>query len=348
MNKQLRHNMLTHRTVTGLILLLLLASDLSAEDIVTIRTGAAGRESTRRLFGVVVESKGDKLTMLRNGREESFAASKVLRLETKYGDLHVAGKRQFEAKNYSAALASLRQAVEQDDRNWVRRDILAMLVACRYNLGQTDVACETFRIVYGSDKTTPHLRYIPLAWKSERATPALQQRAQGWLDSTDNAAARLMAASWLLSGAQRSRSMEVLDSLTADDDVRIAQLARAQLWRTKLVTSGEQDAAMWADAIRKMTPTTRGGAYFMLGQLYGRLKKHEQSVIAYMRTPVLFPHLRPVCEQSLLAAGKQLESMGRLTEARNVYRELINEYPRSLYLDDAQQRYQQLEVRRKK
>jgi len=329
----------------------LLAADVStvlSEDIVTIVSGRPGKETTRRLFGEITDIRGGKVHLLRNGRTETIDEAKVIRFETQYLPPHIEGKRQFKAANYQGALTLLREAASAEDRNWVRRDILAQIVACRYNLGQADVACETFRIIYGADNSTRHLHAAPLAWRSERATPALHAKASQWLKEDDNGAAQLMAASWLLSGPNRQAAIEKLNALTDNDDTRIAKLAQAQLWRTKLVTARETDAAVWQASIDRLPENLRGGPYYLLGQLYSRLKKPERASLAFLRTPVLFPHQRPLCEQSLLAAARELETMNRLEEARLVYREFISTFPGSLFEEEVKERYQNLEEKRKK
>ncbi len=332
----------------ALVAMLFAISVVRCEDIVTIRSGRAGKETTRRLFGEITDIRGGQIHLLRNGRPEAIDETKVIRFETEYLPPHIEGKRQFAAANYQGALALLGEAAAQEDRNWVRRDILAQVVACRQNLGQVNAACDTFRIIYASDNSTRHLHAIPLAWQSERATPALQAKAEPWLQNDDNGAARLMAASWLLSGPKRSGSIEALNDLTDNADTRIAQLAQAQLWRTKLVTARETDASIWQAAVDRFPENLRSGPYYLLGRLHSRLKHPEQAALAFLRTPVLFPHQRPLCEQSLLAAARELETMDRLDAARLVYREFISKYPGSLFEGEVTDRYRKLEEKRKK
>lgn len=324
------------------------ATTAFGEDVVTIRTGRAGQESTRRIFGTIVDLRGGRMTVFRSGREESFDTSKIIRYETTHLPQQIEGDRLFRARNYPAALTQYREAVEREKRNWVRREILAAMTTCRRNLGQFDVACETFLIVYEADKQTRHLNAIPLAWRSERAPPPLASRAEEWLRADEEGAAQLMAASWLLSGPRRAQAVSALQSLTDNKDKRIAQLAQAQLWRTKLVTARETEAPVWEAFVERIPEDLRAGPYFMLGQLLSRLKKPEQAALAYLRTPVLFPHERLLCEQSLFAAAKELETIGQLDAARNIYRELLRDYVGSIYADEAKSRYQQLEEKRKK
>lgn len=343
-----RRSLLTLGTLFLGGMLLLSPTSIRAEDVVTIRSGRTGQESTRRLFGTITNIRGERLIMLRGGREEGVDLDKVVRYETTYQPQHLEAQRQFQAGNDQAALRLFRDAVEREDRNWVRREILAEIVACQRNLGQIEQACETFLIVYESDPETRRLDAIPLAWRTVRPSATLQAKAATWLRRDDNSAAQLLGASWLLAGGQRGQALTVLRDLTDDDDVRLAQLAQAQLWRSELVTANESHAKIWAAAIERMGPEFRGGPYYMLGRLHARLKQPRLAALALLRAPVLFPHDRPLAQQSLLAAAGELETLGQIDAAQDLYRELLRDYAGSLLEDETRARLRQLEEKRKK
>jgi hypothetical protein len=75
-----------------------------------------------------------------------------------------------------------------------------------------------------------------------------------------------------------------------------------------------------------------------LGLACSRLDQHEEAALLFLRAPILQPLDRVLASQALLAAGRELETMGQIDAAANVYREIVLEHEKSLAAPTAQQR----------
>lgn len=331
--------------LAGVALLLMVASPLTADDRVTLRTGVSGKGRTR-LTGTIVDYTGQELRLLRNGREDRIPAGKVVRIETKRSAEQLQAERAYQRRDYSTAATLFRQAADKETRPWVNRGILARMARCYANLGKARLACESFRIVYRSDPTTQHLDAIPLVWRSDRPDAGLQQRAAEWLkadpDDARTAAARLMGASWLLQTAQRTDADRTLQALTDSDDERIAVLARAQRWRLQVVTATAGQVESWQQFLTRIPSPLRAGPYYLIGRTLARRGAHQDAALALMRVPILFPDHRRLAAESLLAAGSEFETMGKPADARRAYREVFVDFAGETLSQEARQRWEAL------
>ncbi len=213
----------------------------------------------------------------------------------------------------------------------MRRQLLAQMVWCLRYQNDWDQAARIFLLIVQSDPTTQYFDAMPLAWRPLTPTLAMERKATEWIRDDRDPAAQLIAASWLLSSTAENRTdaTRTLEDLTRAKDIRIAQLAEAQLWRSQLVTAREAEIPRWQAAIERMPESLRGGPYHLLGQLLARHGRQTDAALAMMRVPILFPREQTLAAESLLAAAAALEKDGRTDEARSVLRELIAEHPTS-------------------
>jgi tetratricopeptide (TPR) repeat protein len=325
-----------------LICTLLLASIAMADDVVVVSSGKDAR-GRARIPGVIVEYTGKELTLRQaGGRDSAIPADRVVAIESQWQQQHSAGDAQFDAGEFAKALDLYRVAVRDEQRTWARRQILARVVWCYHNLGQIEAAGATFLIILRSDPTTQYFDAIPLSWTTGQPSPALEREAKTWLADETLSPAALMGASWLLSTPDRSAAMAKLQRLTTDADPRVAQLAEAQLWRTKIVTSTPQEVAGWQQQVERIPSELRAGPYFALGQALARQNLHEQAALAFLRVPILHSSNRSLSADALLAAARALESLGQNDAAAGLYRELINDYATTAPAAEAQARLRNL------
>jgi tetratricopeptide (TPR) repeat protein len=304
------------------------ASRLRA-DTVVLKTGGAGS----RLTGEIVEFTGKELRLRQAaGRDSIIPTDKVASIETAWTPDHLAGERMLAEGNYAEAVAKLLSAVKQEKRRWAQRRILARAVKGSVGLGQFDQAGAMFLIIVENDPSTQYFDTIPLSWNPHQPSAALESKADQWLagekqsDATREAA-ELLAASWLLSTGKRGAVTAVLKRLAGSGDPRVAALAKAQLWRTELVTAKLDDVARWRAAIEKMPEPLRAGPYYIVGRVLSRLGEGEQAALALMRVPILHGGDRPLAASALNAAAGELVKLDRRGEALVLYRETVNNYP---------------------
>ena len=315
------------------------AAPLMAEDAVVLRSESGAGEF--RVPGEIIDYTGRAIRIRSDqGLERSYAADRVVRIETEWTLEHVAGDEAQAAGQFAAAIEQYRRAVQTEPRTWVRRKILAELVWCYRAAGRQEAAGDAFLLLLSSDPATPYFDSIPLAWlPTEAVSP---QRATAWLERDDLPAAQLLGASYLMSGAQRGAALAALDQLAQHDDPRIAALAIAQRWRAEAFQATAAETAAWMQVIEQMPEPLRGGAYFVLGQTLARQRRHDEAALALLRVPILFDRDRELAAAALVLAGQSLEQASQPDEARRLYQEAIDAYGDSRWRSEARARLEQL------
>lgn len=306
-------------------------SPVGADDVVLLKPSGNARSSTR-VVGTITEFTGRELLIeTAGGREQMIPADRVEEVATTYTQQQVDADVHFAAGRFAKAEELYRQAIRQEPRQWVRRQILAQIVWCLRNQKNLTQAGATFLLIVQNDPTTQLFDAIPLAWRPVELGLAAERQATQWLRDDRDPVAQLIAASWLLSGPAelRGEAVRALEDLTRTRELRVAQLAEAQLWRTRIVTADAREVARWQAAIDRMPQSLRAGPYHLLGSALTREQKYQEAALALMRVPILYPHERELAAESLLAAATALEKSEQIGEARNCLRELVREYPAS-------------------
>ena len=301
----------------------LVAGRVSAVDTITVATGQDGKGRSR-ITGQIIDYTGEALRLeLPSGREQKIASERIVEVETTWQANHTAGDRLLVERKYGDALDRYRAALGQEQRRWAQRRILAQCVWCQQHLEQWGQAAETFLTIYRSDRATQYLPSIPLVWTAPHwLNDSLQASAASWLAAADSPAASLLGASWLLTTDRQAAAQEALRRLSTDRDARIAFLAEAQRWRTRVLTADRQEVDRWREWIRRMPDDLRPGPWFTLGLALARQGLHEQAALAHLRVPILYSSHRSLAAESLLAAGRELELLGQRDEAVGLYREV--------------------------
>ncbi len=297
-------------------------------DTVILMLGERTQARTR-LTGEVLDYTGKNLRIkLSTGTERVFPADRVVEIQTVRSVEHLRGRELNEQGDLAGALLTLEKAARSEQRRWVRREILAEIVTCQNALGDAAAAGSYFLLLVGDDPETPYFDRIPLNWENRQVDPSLESRATGWLNQADNPVAVLLGTSHLISGQHRSAALLKLSSLKFNSDARIAGLARAQSWRTELVTVTASNAEQWNLTVRGMPESVRAGGYFMLGQAYARLDQPENAALSLLRVPILYQQQPSLARRCLMDAGRQFQRIGQISEAAGLYREAIEQYPR--------------------
>jgi tetratricopeptide (TPR) repeat protein len=319
----------------AIALTLAAAASAAAEDVVYLRTGEGGLGRSR-MTGVIVEYTGDVLQLQTGtGRTVKIPAAKVAHVESTWTDEHVRGDTLLAAGKWEEALEAYRAAFQRERRQWVQNMIRARVLHCAGSLGKAEEACTQFLLLLRSDPATPYFHLIPLAWRPTELTTSLARRAETWMNNGEVPAAALLGASWLLATGRREAAVAALTRLSTNPDRRIAQLAVAQLWRTKLVSAQQADADRWQTVAGQIPEPLRAGPYFVVGKILARQQRHEQAALAFLRVPILYPAQRSLAAEALWEAAGQLKRLGSDPEAAGLYRELFEGYPDSPYAEAA-------------
>ncbi len=296
-----------------------------AEDVVVLRVGGSSGKTVLR--GDVIDYTGRKLTirLKPNAPPKSYPVGEVVEVRMAQTATHRRAETLFALGRVSQSEEAFRQALDQEPREWVRREILARLIQCALHRSDYVTAATRFQALVASDPTTRHYGLIPLQWDLDPPPAAVASAARGWLANGD-AVSRLLGASWLAFDTQyRGEAATALRALSSVTDDRIRELARAQLWRLQ-VRSGSlsrTELNRWEGRIESLPSTLRGGPYFVLGLAHARLGQHERAATCFLWTALVFDDDRRLAAMATLGAAQSLEQTGREDEARILFREVV-------------------------
>ncbi|MBM4002765.1 MAG: hypothetical protein FJ295_05675 [Planctomycetes bacterium] len=316
----------------------------AADSIVVQRDG-----QSRTIQGEILDYTGTELKWRSStGREETVPAAQVIRVRTEWTADQMQGDAQFDTGRFEDAAERYRAAQTAESRLWVKRQIAARLVACYRNLGQWQKAAELFLALIRNDAKTQYVDHIPLSWSSLEPDVRLAQAANEWVKDDDAPAGMLIGSSLLLSLGERGPAVAALERLGKRKllDPRIAALADAQLWRTRLVASTSADLESWRQKIARMSSSIQAGPCYLLAQGLARHEQREEAAMMFLRGPLTRPVDRVLASEALLAGAAQLETMERQQDAAVVYRELVSDYGFSDAARQAEDRLRRLESSR--
>jgi tetratricopeptide (TPR) repeat protein len=287
--------------------------------------GSGGGQT--KITGRVLDYTGRELRWEHpGGQQQGFPAEKVLRIETSYGRQQTDADALAAKNQFDRALGLYLKAVESEPRRWVRRQIIARVVACYQALDQPQRAGEAFLLLVRDDPETPYFDCIPLAWTPRQPPADLELAARQWL-GREEPAAQLLGASHLLAGRDRPEALRQLRRLAAGTDRRIAGLALAQTWRAEVATATAEQLDGWSRLVEQLPEPLAAGPYFVLGSARAQRQQPEQAALALLRVAILWPQQRLLAAQSLVEAGRALEKLNQGQEALGLYREAIRTYP---------------------
>ncbi len=313
-------------TLCCITLCLFGAARTASADTVIYATGEKGNKRST-VHGTILDQTGEQTVVQReSGTEQSIPTADVTELQFQRTATHEAADQLFAAGEYDEAIRSYLSAMGGEPRVWVRRMMVAHLVQAYAMRGQMDRAGRAFLELLQSDPTTHYFPTIPLAWRPATGSPQLERQAEQWLAADEGPTASLIGASWLLSGSRRGEAIDRLRQLAADRDPRIALLAQAQLWRTRIVTADPDEVDRWETVVQRMPAELRGGPYFILGKGRSAVTQHEPAALAFLRVPILYERQRLLVPWALLSAGRELEKIDQAEQAVTLYQEVLREH----------------------
>jgi len=306
-------------------------------DTVTVRSTTASKTTVRS--GEIVDySRGTLSLRLPGGRLESIVADRIVDYETTLVPDQQAGIELLAQGKALQAIDRLRAALAKETRTWMRRQILAQLSTAYRSTGQVELAGQTFLLIVRSDPATRFYSVIPLTWNARQPPAPLHDRALSWLENQEMPAARLLGASWLLSGRERERADATLRRLETASDKRIALLATAQVWRSRVLTASPAEVSAWERQLGSFPKSLRAGPYYIVAQGLARRHQTTEAALMFLRVPILYPGEAELSAECLYSAGNQLSLAGQPLEARIAWRELVDRYSEHPLAASAQQK----------
>lgn len=315
-------------TVAAMLLFSVIpVSPLAAADTVTYRTGPEPASRVSSVTGTIVDYVGGRLTIRSDaGGQQILLAERIAEIQSDWTPAETTGDQLVREGSLVEAVRSYQQALRDEKRVWGQRQIVAKLSGCYGQMEQFDLAGEAFLRLLRSDPQTHYFHLIPLAWMPHSPTAGMQQRAAAWLANTRDSVSLLLGASWLLSLAPRAAAEQALLRLLTDRDPRVAMLAQAQLWRTRLATAAPDEIAGWEGWLTRLPGDLRAGPYYLIGQAWSAKGSPDKAALAFLRAPILYGTDRRLAAAALLSAGRELEKIGQVQEAAALYGEVVRDY----------------------
>lgn len=311
-------------------------SDESPDRVILLVNEGSGRVT---IAGRITDYTGKAISIVPRvgGSARDYDASLVVDVQTSQLPAHVEGMKLLRQREFAKARASFEDALNLEDRPWVRREILAMLIRCAQREGDTAAAIARFLVLVRSDPETRHWDLAPLAWSIGPSSPELRAAATGWKrQKTD--ASRLLAASYLLfDPAGEVDSLLELRELATQLSPNVSALARAQQWRKRLaegnVTPDERRS--WQSQLLQMRGPLRGGPSYVLGMAHRKVQDHNLAAACLLWVPATMPDDALLAAQAQRDAAQSLATVGQRAEARILFQEIVDRYAQTPAAADA-------------
>lgn len=267
----------------------------------------------------------------------TYPAAHVVSVETVQTEAHRAGVKAINAGDIDEAQRQFEQALQDEPRHWVRREILGWLVKVAQRKGDRATAGRRFLQIVADEPAAREYALAPLVWTAAPIGSNLQQHGRLWLTGT-TPAEQLMGASVLLLDQRYGESARSrLDQLARDVDPRIASLARTQLWRLRVSAPDvtDNELASWETTIAGLPPQLRAGPYYLLGRAAMQRSEYDRAAAALMWLPTVYRENEVLTAQAAIDASTALRRIGRLSEARLLLEELTDDDGWSSVADEA-------------
>lgn len=256
-----------------------------------------------------------------------YARSEIVDVTTEYTPRHEKARRLYASGKITEAKVELNSALSEEDRPWVRREILALQIKCALWTGDYQTAIARFVPIVASDSETFHYSLAPLNWTSDEPPANIRSDARQWISPESKPVSKLIGASWLLTSPELAMEAEtVMRRLARDPDVRIQRLAQMQLWRLKLKRAEmvePTEITHWERFAEELPVELRGGSYFVVGEAWKNRKENERAARAFLWLPLVFDSDRWLSSRACYEAAEALNRLGDGSQAANLYSEAV-------------------------
>lgn len=300
----------------------------SGQDTVVFKRNG---KSTRRT-GTIVDWQGNKISMQTGSRTRTIDATHVIEIQSQWPPTLLAARESVKSHNYEHAVKQYKQTNASENRSWVQAIVSAELIQIYDATENPALAAVEFLKLYNSDPQTRFFDLIPLTWSTGPLKLPSSQQSQQWIGSS-NPVEKLVGASFLLSTNSSDAVVDELERLAENADRRIAQLATAQLWRTRKSLATPVDLDRWQRQLKNILPELRAGPLVVLSDVQKRLGELEKAQINFLKIPIVHSRNKSLSAYALFQCGKIMEDNGARDKAESIWRELINVHPSSQYAE---------------
>jgi hypothetical protein len=309
------------------LLLVLLSHLRCAEaqefDVLLVRA-ANGEEKYSRMIGNVVDLTSEHAMFITKGgtREQKITLTRIAEFAPDRSDDEISGRQRLATGEYDSAKAALEKAKSAAKATWQKNEIEALIAQCELGLGEIDAAASRMAALVKDDPDSRLLGYLPLAWVDSFQTPSPANLASWAKD--ESPVLKLLAASWMLSGDKRKEAAAQLEKISSGPSRRLAILAEAQLWRSKLPTARQLDGQRWLERTASFPEDLQAGPYYIAGQAAARTDQPLRAAEAWMRIALMHPYQASLVAESQWQSAKQLERAGATADALSLYEKIAS------------------------
>ena len=275
---------------------------------------------------------------------QTYPTETVLDVETRQVPGYTRGVTAFDRGDVAQAEAEFLQAANLEKRLWVREEIYGWLVRCARRRNDRSAAGEYFNQILAIEPETRQWGVVPLVWAAETIDDTLHNSAARWLTSQDEGT-RLMGASTLLLDARRGETARrEMDRLARSPNRLVNSLARAQLWRIRLVAADltQNELKNWREKIDRMPEAIRAGPMYLAGRAAALQNDSQQAAADWLWLPLVYSHDEPLAGRACLDAADALAQLGRRQEALTLYQEVVTRFGFTPSAQEARQRVSEL------
>jgi len=280
--------------------------------------------------GDITNLTGSELFLKGFNSVQRIPIDAVSHIETTYQPEHLQGEAQFHSGKTAEAQVSLRKALDKENREWIDREILALLVQCSLRENDLQGAIRDFRFLLTSDPVTRHWNIAPLAWTPTVVSESLRQQLRPWLDPGSSPADQLLAGSLLLTDPAAGKAAEeCLLRLNRDTHPIYSSYSKAQLWRIEIakVNVSEISLQRWRDLIDSLPRSARPGPQYLLSRGHDVRGELRLAAAEALWIPYDYPDNELLSARALFDAAEALERSELRTESQTCLAELMQRYP---------------------
>lgn len=298
------------------------------------------------ISGIVEDYTGRELVLQVRSSEpvRRYPRQDVIEVQTAYTAHHEKGRQLLQQGKPAEAKAELDIALREEDRTWVRREILAQLVRCALWSGNYRAATPLFLSIVESDPETFHYGVAPLAWTGESSSTEIKIEARSWMADRSSESQLIGASHLLFDRDQNDKAETALRRLSRDPNLKLQRLAQMQLWRVRSLmgSATPNELVRWEMAIDDLPEDLRSGGYFILGQTFSRQQQPERAAAALLWLPLVYDADRHLAARACFDAAGLVESYGDRPQATNLYGEVVFRFGDTPYGKRAEEKWKRL------
>jgi len=307
-------------------LLLLFTQALPAQDRVTFSPAENG--GTVTAIGEVTEYTGRELVLKTINGTQHLSPESIIRIETNSVPAYQKALIVFQSGETETAQTLFRNALNEEHRPWVQREIRSWLVKCSLRREDIPGALQEFHTILLSDPQTRFWGIAPLAWAPSAVSEDLRIELQPALKSPRETS-RLLAASWLLLDPVQGEAAErVLLDLSRDINPILSAYSRIQLWRLSIGSRQVTEIMLadWRKEIDRLSPKLRSGPQYLLARGYEVRGDFRMAAAEAMWLPTVYADHEPLAARALFDAADGMTRSGLVDEALVLKQELMMRY----------------------